>query len=162
MGGRPVGTYARRSMMGAHPLEEMRARRWRRALSTWRRYSASTTGAAMAWRRVAGEVGSPREIGRGGGAERRRAASSQACGVTSTHWLLCVWGRRDNAGRQRLVAPPPRVVVCCYCSFTPTAMTVLRRVGPHCQFFFPSPSLFTFLTRPLLFSLKYYFLFLFV
>ena len=41
-------TYARRSMIGAHPLLEMRARRWRRALSTWRRYSASTTGAAIA------------------------------------------------------------------------------------------------------------------
>jgi hypothetical protein len=42
------GTYARRSMMGAQPLEAMRARRARRALSIWRRYSASTTGAAIA------------------------------------------------------------------------------------------------------------------
>jgi hypothetical protein len=57
------GTYARRSMMGAQPLEAMRARRARRALSTWRRYSASTTGAA-----IAGEEERTLEIGGEGGA----------------------------------------------------------------------------------------------
>jgi hypothetical protein len=39
--------YAKRSMMGAQFLEEMRARRSRRALSTSFRYSVSTTGNAI-------------------------------------------------------------------------------------------------------------------
>jgi hypothetical protein len=53
--------------MGAHPLTEMRARRSRRALSTWRRYSASTTGAAMA---AAGlEMGERSGRGRGSSEE---------------------------------------------------------------------------------------------
>jgi len=41
-------TYARRSMMGAQFLLEMRARRSRRALSISAMYSASTTGADIA------------------------------------------------------------------------------------------------------------------
>lgn len=50
----PASCHARRSMMGAQPLEAMSARRSRRAPSTCRRYSASTTGAAMVTGRARG------------------------------------------------------------------------------------------------------------
>lgn len=57
--------------MGAQPLEEMRARRSRRALSTWRRYSASTTGAAIADEEETLEIGGDRR-------EERRVRASLA------------------------------------------------------------------------------------
>jgi hypothetical protein len=56
-------------MIGAHPLLEMRARRWRRALSTWRRYSASTMGAAIAGASAADSWRSESWSGTVGGAE---------------------------------------------------------------------------------------------
>jgi hypothetical protein len=63
-------------MIGAHPLLEMRARSWRRALSTWRRYSASTTGAAISAAAAAG----PRDRRPGEAKGRRRAGEDKAAG----------------------------------------------------------------------------------
>jgi hypothetical protein len=82
-------------------LEAMRARRARRALSIWRRYSASTSGAA-----IAGGEERTLEIGGDGGARCvwvRRAVAAGAAGMGRR--------RRDNAS-QRLAPPRRRVVVC--------------------------------------------------
>jgi hypothetical protein len=70
-------------MMGAHPLTEMRARRSRRALSTWRRYSASTTGAAMA--AVGLEIGerSGRGRARDWAGQQRRSGDAKITGLGS-------------------------------------------------------------------------------
>lgn len=56
-------TYAKRSMIGAQPLLEMRARRSRRAFSISFRYAASTTGPAIraSWYRLAHFLSKERE-----------------------------------------------------------------------------------------------------
>ena len=78
-------------MIGAHPLLEMRARSWRRALSTWRRYSASTTGAAIP--AAAGAEPWRSEAGGGGGEE--------ACGGRQDCWGGEQRDGTDKAGRGR-------------------------------------------------------------
>jgi len=83
-------------MIGAHPLLEMRARSWRRALSTWRRYSASTTGAAI----LPPPPRSPGDRRPGEAEARRRAGEDKTAGVGSSGMELTRPAEEDNASER--------------------------------------------------------------